>query len=151
MSRLNPDKLSVEYMEGVNATDPIIPRCYTLTHSDLTAELFLTIGPNFDYDRITNMRDEVLGEWVNRKGEYYFYVYLMVDGEKGMTVVRNYVFHRELPLALEAIREGDSDFFEAHIEFNFVPILVFFQSKNPKYNKVENWGTFSNYETILKE
>jgi hypothetical protein len=43
-------------------------RCYTLTHSDTTGELFLTIGPDFDRAQISGlytrlMRDEVLAEW----------------------------------------------------------------------------------------
>ena len=44
MSKLNPEKLSVEFRDGVTNTEPILGRRYTLTHSDITAELFLTIG-----------------------------------------------------------------------------------------------------------
>jgi hypothetical protein len=40
MSKLNPEKLSVEFRQGVTPTEPIILRRYTLTHSDITAELF---------------------------------------------------------------------------------------------------------------
>jgi len=43
MSEFNPEKLTVEYRDIVTATKPIIPRRYTLTHSDDTGELFLTI------------------------------------------------------------------------------------------------------------
>lgn len=153
MNRLNPDKLSVEFREGVTPTDPIIPRRYTLTHSDITAELFLTIGPRYAYDTINATRDEVLGEWVNINGRYFYYVYLYVDGQfaTGMTAIRNYIFRRELPLALEAIRYGDRDFFNANPELNTVPIVVYFVSSNPQYNKVENWGTFSNYEIVISD
>ena len=146
MSRFNPEKLNVEYREGVTARRPIIPRRYTLTHSDQSAELFLTIGPDYAYDRISDMRDEVLGEWIKNQDYYFYYVYLMIDGEKGLATVRNYVFRKELPLALEAIRYGDSTFFQAHPELDYAPIIVFFQSRNPKYNKVENWGSFSRYD-----
>lgn len=146
MSKFNPEKLNVEYREGVTSRKPIIPRRYTLTHSDQTAELFLTIGPSFAYDRITDMRDEVLGEWIEGRNQFFYYVYLMIDKEKGATTIRNYIFRKELPLALEAIRYGDNAFFRAHPELDYVPIIVFFQSKNPKYNKVENWGSFSRYD-----
>lgn len=40
MSKLNPEKLSVEFRVGVTFAELIIPRRYTLTHSDITAELF---------------------------------------------------------------------------------------------------------------
>ena len=49
MSRLKPEKLSVEFRKGVTTTEPIIPRRYTLTPSYITADLFLTIG-------ITNLK-----------------------------------------------------------------------------------------------
>lgn len=148
MSKLNPEKLSVEYREGVTATEPIIPRRYTLTHSDLTAELFLTIGPEYAIDQITIMRDEVLGEWVENQGNYLYYAYLYVDGEsdQGLVAVRNFVFRRELDLALEAIRYGDDPFFSEHFALDNSPIIVFFLSSDPRYNKIENWGTFSDYK-----
>lgn len=148
MSKLDPKKLYVTYQEGVTRTDPIIPRRYTLTHSDITGELFLDIGPDYANDKITEMRDEVRGEWVENVGGYLYYVYLDVDGGsgRGITGVRNFIFRRELPLALEAIRFGDRDFFENHPELNFVPIIVFFRSNNPRYNSMENWGMFTDYD-----
>lgn len=148
MSRLNPKKLSVEFREGVTITEPIIPRHYTLTHSDLTAELFLTIGIEYAYDKINAMRDEVLGKWIKNKDRYFYYVYLYVDSQFSteVTAIRNYIFRRELPLALEAIRYGDNEFFTAHPELNYAPIIIYFMSTNPRFNRIENWGTFSDYD-----
>jgi hypothetical protein len=148
MSRLNPEKLSVEFRDGVTTTEPVMFRHYTLTHSDITAELFLTIGLSYAYDKTNAMRDEVLGEWIKDKEDYLFYVYLYVDGKFGpmVSAIRNYVFRRELPLALEAIRYGDMEFFSAHPELDNSPIIVNFISSNPEFNKTENWGTFSDYD-----
>ena len=148
MSKLNPEKLSVEFREGVTSTSPIIPRRYTLTHSDITAELFLTIGLTYAYDKINKMRDEVLGEWIVNEDSYLYNVYLYVDGQFGPTAsaIRNYIFRRELPLALEAIRYGDSEFFSAHPDLDYAPIIVYFMSNNPEFNRIENWGTFSDYD-----
>ena len=72
MSSLDPKKLSVEFKDGVTNTDPIIPRHYTLTHCDKTGKLFLTIGLRYAYEKINVMRDEVLGEWIN-KGESFLF------------------------------------------------------------------------------
>lgn len=148
MSSLNPEKLSVEFRKGVTTTDPIIPRCYTLTHSDITAELFLTIGLTYAYDKTNAMRDEVLGEWVKNGENYFFHVYLCVDQkfDPKVAAIRDYIFRRELPLALEAIRYGDREFFSSHPELNYVPIIVYFISTNPEFDKIENWGTFSDYD-----
>jgi len=147
MSKLNSEKLSVDFRGGVTPTEPIIPRRYTLTHSDITAQLFLTIGFKYAYDKINYMRDEVLGEWIKIEEGYFFYVYLYVDGHLGpaVTAIRNTVFRRELPLALEAIRYGDKIFFNVHTELDNTPIVVYFNSINPYFNTVENWGTFSDY------
>eukprot|EP00887_Chlorella_sp_A99_P001981 scaffold18.g1981.t1 len=64
----DPSKLSIRYLPGALPTTLVTPRCYTLTHSDLTGNLTLSIGPHFNraqlagwYTRI--LRDEVLAEW----------------------------------------------------------------------------------------
>jgi len=146
MERLNPEKLSVELRPGVTTAEPILGRKYTLTHSDITAELFLTIGLEYAYDKITSIRDEVLAEWRVYRGSLYLYVYVYV-GNFGpiMTPIRNTIFRRELPLALEAIVYGDSKFFNAHPQLNNAPIWIYFDSTDPTYNKFEYWGTPSDY------
>ena len=134
MSRLDPEKLTVEFREGVTETAPIIPRRYTLTHSDITADLFLTIAPSYAFDKINVMRDEVFGEWLVVEESLRYYVYLHVNGQfgQGMADIRNYVFRRELPLALEAIRYGDWRLFDTHPELDQSQIIVYFLSTNPK-------------------
>lgn len=148
MSRLNPDKLTVEFREGVTATEPITFRRYTLTHSDFTAELYLTIGLRYALDKINAMRDEVLGEWIKNQNGYLYHVYLNIDGQfdTGAQEIRNYIFRRELPLALEAIRYGDMELFTTYPQLDYAPIIVFFLSAKPQFNLVENWGTFSDYD-----
>jgi len=147
MKKLNPEKLYVEFRPGVTSVDPIIGRTYTLTHSDITADLFLTIGLMIAYDKINIMRDEVIAEWRMYNGYEIMYVYVYVDGQFGREVsaVRNTIFRRELPLALEAIRYGDRSFFIAHPELDNAPIWIHFDSKYPYYNKIENWGTPKDY------
>jgi hypothetical protein len=71
MSRLKPEKLEVIIKGDLTETDPIIPRRYTLTHSDATGKLTLTIGLEYDLKQISGwytrlMRDEVLAEWIKR-------------------------------------------------------------------------------------
>jgi hypothetical protein len=150
MGKFDPSKLTVEFREGVTETGPLIPRRYTLTHSDITAELFLTIGQNYAYDKISPMRDEVLGEWMLYKVDYYYPVYLHVDGNNPTeTLIRNLIFRRELPLALEAIRYGDHILFEKYERLDYVPIIVYFLSEDPQFNKTENWGTFCDYDVTL--
>jgi hypothetical protein len=148
MERLNPDKLYVDFRTGVTMTEPVIGRKYTLTHSDITADLFLTIGLQFAYDKVNAMRDEVLAEWRTNNGFPFLYVYVYVDGQidPAVSAMRNAIFRRELPLALEAIRYGDRRFFTARPDLDNAPIWIHFDSTNPEYNRFESWGTPNDYK-----
>jgi hypothetical protein len=65
---LDPEKLRVSYLTGARPDGPLVPRRYTLTHSDSTGNLYLTIGLDYNVKQISGlytriMRDEVLAEW----------------------------------------------------------------------------------------
>ncbi len=150
MSNFNPEKLFVTYTGGVTATEPVIPRCYTLTHSDVTGDLFLTIGIQYAWGNINSMRDEVLGEWQQsgRGNSFYYCVYLHIDqGEHSVTVAtkRNKIFKRELPLALTAIRYGDRPLFNKYPHLDQSFIIVNFISAYPQFARQESWGTFNRF------
>ncbi|MCM3567045.1 staygreen family protein [Neobacillus mesonae] len=145
MSTFYPEKLSVEYMDGAGAAKAVIPRRYTLTHSDLTGELFLNIGRNYAWDKITSLRDEVLAEWKQHGNSFYFCVYLSIDQEPpnlSVSAKRNEIFRRELPLALTAIRYGDRLFFNTYPHLDQASIIIHFTSVYPQFARQENWGTF---------
>ena len=142
MEKLNPAKLTTTF-KGVTPIDPVIQRRYTLTHSDITAQLFLTIGLHFAFDEIGPMRDEVLGQWCKTETSYIFYGRVQVDNELGnktISAARYRVFNREMPLALEAIRFGDQTFFNCHPMLEYAPIWIHFNSIYPEFNDVEYWG-----------
>ncbi|WP_252504940.1 staygreen family protein [Sporosarcina sp. Marseille-Q4943] len=152
MVKFNPEKLFVQYRHGINTMQPVIPRRYTLTHSDDTGDLFLTIGNEFAWDKVnTKMRDEALGEWMSNGECLYFYVYLYIDqGEysQNASAKRNEVFRRELPLALTAIRYGDKLLFNKCPNLDNATIIVNFKSTYPQFARQENWGTFSSFSNI---
>ena len=148
MSNFDPEKLSVKYLDGITATGPVIPRCYTLTHSDLTGDLFLTIGNHYAWDQINPMRDEVLGEWKQIGGSFYYFVYLHIDQgqfSKNVAAKRNEIFRRELPLALTAIRNGDRFLFNTYPHLDQASIIINFMSAYPQFARQESWGTFHTY------
>jgi hypothetical protein len=148
VSTFNPEKLTVEYNEGVTATGPAFPRRCTLTHSDVTGKLFLTIGFDYAWEKVNPLRDEVLGEWKQYGGSLYFCTYVSVDqGQYPLSVSakRNEIFRRELPLALTAIRYGDRLFFNIYPQLNQAPIIITFMSAYSQFAKQENWGSFQNF------
>jgi hypothetical protein len=155
MSRLNPEKLHVTFDGGITPEEFVLPRRYTLTHSDATGDLFLTVSNEYDHEAIRGlytrlMRDEVLGEWLEKDSGPELHLYCHVSGGFvfGSARFRYNIFKRELPLVLEAICFGDKALFAAQSSLNAAPILVHFISKKKRYNQVESWGTPKDYFVV---
>ena len=152
MSRLSPAKLHVRFAPGSAPDSPLTPRRYTLTHSDATGDLYLTVAPEVDQEQISGwytrlMRDEVLAEWQESEAGLALHVFCHVSG--GFTIgsasMRYRIFQRELGLVLEAFRSGDAALFEARPELDRAPISIHFQSADRRYQKTECWGTPAEY------
>jgi Staygreen protein len=152
MSSLDPRKLHIHFAEGVTPQGPLTPRRYTLTHSDSTGELFLTIAPEVDRKQISGwytrlMRDEVVAEWQESADGPSLHLFCHVSGGLvfGGAGMRYGIFQRELTLVLQALRFGDRALFEAQPELDLAPIWVHFQSTNACYRRTERWGTPIDY------
>jgi hypothetical protein len=152
MQRLNPEKLHVTDLTGGTHGDNSSPRRYTLTHSDRTGDLFLTIAHDFNKKQVSGwytrlMRDEVLAELVNDWERPEIRVHCHVSGGLvfGTAKLRDRIFRAELRLALEAIRYGDRNFFENDHILDQIPVKVCFHSPKHKYNCEENWGVMGDY------
>ena len=152
MQRLNPKKLHVTHLTGATPDILILPRRYTLTHSDITGNLFLSIGSEYDTKQTTGlytrlMRDEVLAELCNDVDNLVFRVYCHVSGGFvfGSAKFRYNIFRSELPLVLEAIRYGDKALFEKNPELDHIPVYIHFLSDKRLYNIIEQWGFLADY------
>jgi hypothetical protein len=152
MERLNPEKLHVTYLTGTTPENLILPRLYTLTHSDRTGELFLTIASQYNKKQISKlytklMRDEVLAELADEVDRPIFKVHCHVSGGFiiGTAKWRYNIFRSELPLVLEAIRYGDRTLFEQNPQLDNTPVFIRFQSTDSRFNRVENWGVMADY------
>ena len=152
MEHLNPEKLYVTYSTGATPNELILPRRYTLTHSDRTGELFLSIGSEYETKQISRlytrlMRDEVLAELLDDDDNFIFRVYCHVSGGFifGTAKWRYNIFRSELPLVLESIRYGDRTLFEQNPQLDNTPIFIHFKSTDTRFNKVGNWGIMADY------
>ncbi len=65
MKRLNPQKLRVAYLTGSTPKDLVVPRRYTLTHSDRTGELFLTISNVHDTKQTSDLYTKLMRDSVH--------------------------------------------------------------------------------------
>lgn len=152
MGRLQPARLHVSFMPGVTRSGPITPRCYTLTHSDKTGELFLSIGREFNRPQISGwytrfMRDEVLADWFIDQHGHALNVHCHVSGGLvlGTAAWRDAILRRELPLVLEAFRFGDRGLYEKLPELDRAPIRVHFHASQHRFDRVEHWDTPADY------
>ncbi len=152
MSRLRPEKLHTTFGNEVTTGGPVLPRRYTLTHSDATGDLYLTIGSEYDEEQISGwytrlMRDEVLAEWLDDGEGPALHVYCHVSGGLafGLAGWRYAIFQHELPLVLEALRYGDRVLFECQPELDDAPIVIHFRSHRRRYRRKERWGTPADY------
>lgn len=144
MSDFNPQKLSVKLISPF--TQPVEGRKYTLTHSDITAQLFLDIGYMYNIQAVNpQMRDEVLAEWkrdVNLRFKLVGTAY--VDGgefspsEAGM---RLNIFKREMATALKGIVYGDRPFYAHYPLLLDAPIYIHYMSSYPHYRQILYYGT----------
>ena len=152
MERLNPEKLQVTYLTGISPVKLNLPRYYTLTHSDRTGKLFLSIGNKYNTKQTSNlytklMRDEVLAKLYDDLDRPVFRVHCHVSGGFviGTAKWRYDIFRYELRLALEAIRYGDRTLIDQNPKLDNCDVLIHFHSTNSHFNKVENWGTLVAY------
>jgi hypothetical protein len=128
--------------------EPIRGRKYTITHSDTTAELFVFVAENYAEDQITEMRDEVRVTWEqNRKG-LVLIGSVLVDGNgvKGNATIRNEIFLKEMPKALQALRQADRFIFINEPSLDRTPVFIHFISSNPEYHKTYDFGFIGNYK-----
>ena len=154
MTRLNPDKLHVKLVDGVYPEGPLTPRCYTLTHSDTTGDLFLSIGRDYNRPQISGlytriMRDEVLAEW-KEDTQPALHVHCHVSGGLvvGTARWRDSILRYHMPMVLEAFRYGDAALVDAFPYVSQAAVIVHFHARQKSLGVTENWGVWDDYRLL---
>ncbi|GIL70344.1 hypothetical protein Vretimale_3466 [Volvox reticuliferus] len=153
-----PEKLAVLLAAGTTALEPAPPlsRKYTLTHNDITGNLRLTIGPEYNDKQISGfytrlLRDEVVAEWVNiGSSGFALHVYCHVSGQErwlAPPLLRNYIFRREMPLVLDTLVYADRQLLRAQPALAQAQVYVHFQSTVRELDTVEYWGVLGDRST----
>ncbi len=148
MRRLNPQKVFVQYRDIMNPYEPVMGRLYTITHSDITAELFVFVAQSYAEDQITEMRDEVRIAWELNKNGIALIGSVIVDGNGviGNAYIRNRIFYNEMPTALQALRQADRFLFDNEPNLDNTPVFIHFISNNSIYNKTYDFGVIGMYK-----
>ncbi|WP_249366587.1 staygreen family protein [Neobacillus rhizophilus] len=141
----SPSKLHVSCL-SCSTSMQVHGRKYTLTHSDTTGDLFLSIGYHYDLTGINvSKRDEVLAEWITtKKGVPILSGNVYVSGgefDEQMAQRRFIIFQRELNLALSAMIYGDHRLFRQYPELLDANIFIQFNSIFPAFNQTMYYRT----------
>lgn len=156
MSDLDPNKLFVTHQPGdrpaERSASEIEPRRYTLTHSDMTGDLFLSIGHDYDQAQLSGwqtrlMRDEVLAEWKAGRTGPELHVHCHVSGGLifGGARWRYQIFQRHMRQVLEAFRHGDRELIEDHPDLDDALVYVHFYAPGTPFDGEEHWGVLGDY------
>lgn len=104
----NPKKLTVQYQPGTLPTGAYscAQRRYTLTHNDLTGQLLLTVGSQYNTKQLSGwysqlLRDEILAYWQFDGPNPVLHIECHVSGNQTWLAppsLRDYIFRREMPL-----------------------------------------------------
>lgn len=143
----NPDMLETTFVKPITMYNPIKGRKYTLTHSDDTGIMFLTIANEYNYSAINQvLRDELLGTWkiYNNRFKLFFYAYVG-DSDYFTCLTKYKAFKYHMNLALQAIIYGDKELIKKYPELINCPIYIKFDSFIPMFNNYEFYGYVKDY------
>ena len=143
----NHDKLEVRFIDPINLYGPIKDRKYTLTHSDDTGMMFLTISNAYDYNAINyDLRDEILGVWKIYNNSYILFFYAYIGNLNYLDALYRYnIFKSHINLALQAIIYGDRELLNKHPNLLNTPIYLKFNSSISVFNNYEFYGFVKDY------
>ncbi len=140
-------KITREFRDNMCELSPIAGRKYTITHSDETGQIFVTIGCSYAEDKFGPSRDEVLLslECINGCWQFFGIVHLDPPNDRIDISTRRDIFLREMHVALEAVRHVDKTLFSCYPCLDYSTITIQFQSKNPDYHKSYSFGKIGDY------
>lgn len=151
-------KLSISFAHGATSLAPAPPekRRYTLTHNDITGQLWLTVGAEYNSDQISGfytrlLRDEVIGEWQSDvQGQPSLHLFCHVSGEErwlAPPTLRNYIFRREMPLVLDCVIHAERELLKHKPQLAQAKVFVHFQSSLQALDSIECWGVLGDRDT----
>ncbi|MDK2586625.1 staygreen family protein [Romboutsia sedimentorum] len=145
--KFNPDKLETTFVNPITPYSPIKGRKYTLTHSDETGMMFLTIANKYNYSTINkDLRDELLGTWKTHDDSYGLFLYAYIgDSDYLSSLIKYGAFKYHMNLALQAIIYGDRELLKEYPELTDSPIYIKFDSSIPIFNNYKFYGYVKNY------
>ncbi|CZR99045.1 MULTISPECIES: staygreen family protein [unclassified Clostridioides] len=148
MINLNATNLNVNMVYPVSATEPIRFRRYTVSYSENTNDIYLTIATYFDTLSLGTVSiDKVYGQWAWVVGDIYDLNLFVFVGNYPYEIARNRydAFVRVLPIAITSIINGDRLFLVSNSCLLNSKITVRFISSHPTLNRTVDYGSIRTF------
>nr|WP_083489307.1 staygreen family protein [Heyndrickxia shackletonii] len=149
VSEWTSETLSVNIAPPATVFHPLEGRKYTLSQSEYTGKLFLSISNQFS--KQTNDLDvsEILqAEWITLMGEYALNGNISMNGsesDRRLTQVRCMIFQKELPELIRMLVIADNQFFNNYPLLLDAPIIIHFNTDIPEFSGTFQLGTPRQY------
>lgn len=149
MANFDPATLFVTFLPPANLYEPVIGRKYTLTHSAVTRNLFLSIGYSYNtYAIDLHLRDEIIAQWTNKNEQLVLFGKAYISGgefDEKTAGERFYIFQKEMATALKTIINGDKQLYTHFPSLLTAPIYMYFESVYPDFSRVVYYGIPEQY------
>ena len=144
---MDHSRLHISFVDGTGPVGPVVPRRYTLTHSDRTGHLFVSVGEEYDAGALRSWqvrleRDEVLGEWAVDEGRPRLDLHMAAQGGLpifGTGRMRVGIFRHYRELVLETLATADAAQTAAHPQLEGAPVVARFHWRRGRLES-EDWG-----------
>lgn len=148
MVSLNPNKVIVNFGDGISMNSSIIPRFYIVTYSEKDDNININIIHDIKKHKINKQQSMAVGQWFKKNDEYLLYIYVRVYGNKCNIKEMNRLVRESIPTVITAIRLSEINLIKTYPNLDDSNIFIKFESNYDEYYKVENWGNLKNYKYI---
>jgi hypothetical protein len=144
-NRLNPLLCPITYESSKIITELCLPRKYTNTHNDLTREIYISIGHEYNSKLLLadTEKARVIGKWVKNYNKYQIHLQVLVSEKntpESVAKIRNDIFCAELAPVLEGFALAETGLLKSNPKLGKTKIYVHFKSFYKKYERIEYWG-----------
>ncbi|MDY6226993.1 MAG: staygreen family protein [Clostridium sp.] len=151
MNKANPYKLSIERMEDILDTGPIIPRCYEVTYLKSSKKMKININKDENKSKNIYKGEGLCGRWCCENEKYMLFFQInVISNENSYEKVKekDKKIREELPLMINSIIKSEEKFLKKNKDLMEAEIFIKFNSTYDDFYKVESFGELKNYINI---
>ncbi|MGV3466886.1 MAG: staygreen family protein [Heyndrickxia sp.] len=149
MSEWTSETFSVNIAPPATAFYPLEGRKYTISQSEYTGNLFLSISNQFSNLVVdSNLLEILQAEWITFMGEYALKGKISINGsdnDRRLTQVRCMIFQKDLPELIRALVTADQQFFKNYPLLLDAPIIIHFDTTFPEFSGSFHLGSPRQY------